>query len=162
MQIGKHKVVTIDYTLTNDDGDVLATSTGQDPLAYIHGTGFMIPGLEHALEGKSEGVSLSVTVEPRDAYGERDEELLKVVERTMFGDVERLEAGLQFQAQTDDGIEVVTVISVEDDKVIVDGNHPLADVVLHFEVQVVGVREAGREEIDHGHVHGNRSASYRR
>jgi len=154
MQIGKHKVVTIDYTLTNNDGAVLDSSKGQEPLAYIHGTEFMIPGLEHALEGKAAGDSLSVTVEPADGYGERDEGLVKVVERGMFGDVERLDAGMQFQAQTDDGIEVVTVTAVEGDQVTVDGNHPLADVVLHFDVKVVGVRDASQEEIDHGHVHG--------
>jgi len=154
MQISKHKVVTLDYTLTNDDGEVLDTSKGQEPLAYIHGTGFMIPGLERALEGKSEGDSLSVTVEPRDGYGERDEELVKVVERSMFGGVEKLEAGMQFQAETEDGIEVVTVAAVEGDKVTVDGNHPLADAILNFDVQVIGVRKANKEEVDHGHVHG--------
>jgi len=154
MQISKHKVVTLDYTLTNDDGEVLDTSKGQEPLAYIHGTGFMIPGLERALEGKLEGDSLSVTVEPRDGYGERDEELVKVVERSMFGGVEKLEAGMQFQAETEDGIEVVTVAAVEGDKVTVDGNHPLADAILNFDVQVIGVREANKEEVDHGHVHG--------
>ncbi len=154
MKIGKHKVVTIDYTLTNDDGEVLDTSEGQEPLAYIHGTGFMIPGLEQALEGRADGDSFSLAVEPVDAYGKRDEDLVKVVERTMFGDVERLEAGMQFQAQTDDGIEVVTVTALEGDQVTVDGNHPLADVTLNFEVRVVGVREASKEELDHGHVHG--------
>jgi len=154
MQISKHKVVTLDYTLTNDDGEVLDTSKGQEPLAYIHGTGFMIPGLERALEGKLEGDSLSVTVEPRDGYGERDEELVKVVERSMFGGVEKLEAGMQFQAETEDGIEVVTVAAVEGDKVTVDGNHPLADAILNFDVQVIGVRKANKEEVDHGHVHG--------
>jgi len=154
MQIGKHKVVTIDYTLTNNDGEVLDTSKGQEPLSYIHGMGFMIPGLEHALEGKSDGDSLSLTVEPVDGYGKRDEDLVKVVERAMFGDVERLEAGMQFQAQTDDGIEVVRVTALEGDQVTVDGNHPLADVTLNFEVRVVGVREASKEELDHGHVHG--------
>jgi len=154
MQISKHKVVTLDYTLTNDDGEVLDTSKGQEPLAYIHGTGFMIPGLERALEGKSEGDSLSVTVEPRDGYGERDEELVKVVERSMFGGVERLETGMQFQTETEDGVEVVMVAAVEGDKVTVDGNHPLADTILNFEVKIVGVREANKEEVDHGHVHG--------
>jgi len=154
MKIGKHKVVTIDYTLTNDDGEVLDTSKGQEPLAYIHGTGFMIPGLEHALEGKSTGDSLSVAVEPADAYGERDEKLVKVVERAMFGGIEHIETGMQFETETGDDIEVVTVMGVEGDKVTVDGNHPLADVVLNFDVQVVGVREASREELDHGHVHG--------
>lgn len=154
MQISKHKVVTLDYTLTNDGGEVLDTSKGQEPLAYIHGTGFMIPGLENALEGKAAGNSFSVTVEPKDGYGERDDELVKVVEQAMFGGVDRLEVGMQFQAETDDGIEMVTVTAMEGDKVTVDGNHPLADVTLNFEVQIVGVREASQEELEHGHVHG--------
>ncbi|GMR00261.1 MAG: peptidylprolyl isomerase [Zetaproteobacteria bacterium] len=154
MQISKHKIVTLDYTLTNDGGEVLDTSKGQEPLAYIHGTGFMIPGLENALEGKAAGNSFSVTVEPKDGYGERDDELVKVVEQAMFGGVDRLEVGMQFQAETDDGIEMVTVTAMEGDKVTVDGNHPLADVTLNFEVQIVGVREASQEEIEHGHVHG--------
>jgi FKBP-type peptidyl-prolyl cis-trans isomerase SlyD len=154
MQISKHKVVTLDYTLTNDGGEVLDTSKGQEPLAYIHGTEFMIPGLENALEGKAAGNSLSVTVEPKDGYGERDDDLVKTVERSMFGGVEKLEVGMQFQAETDDGIEMVTVTAVEGDKVTVDGNHPLADVTLNFDVQVVDVRKASQEEIEHGHVHG--------
>jgi len=155
MQISKHKVVTLDYTLTNDGGEVLDTSKGQEPLAYIHGTGFMIPGLENALDGKAAGNSFSVTVEPKDGYGERDDELVKVVEQAMFGGVDQLEVGMEFQAETDDGIEMVTVTAMEGDKVTVDGNHPLADVTLNFEVQVVGVREASEEELDHGHVHGD-------
>jgi len=154
MQISKHKVVTLDYTLTNDDGEVLDTSKGQEPLAYIHGTGFMIPGLENALEGKSAGNSFSVTVEPRDGYGERDDELVKIVEKSMFEGVGELEEGMQFQAESDDGVEVVRILAVEGDKVTVDGNHPLADTTLNFEVQVVGVREASQEEVEHGHVHG--------
>ena len=153
MQIGKHKVVSIDYTLTNDDGEVIDSSKGQEPLAYIHGIGFMIPGLENALEGKSKGDSLSVTVEPEDAYGERDDALVKTVERSMFGDVEKLEVGMQFQGDSDDGVEVVTVIAIEGDTVTVDGNHPLAHATLNFDVQVVDVREASKEELDHGHVH---------
>jgi len=154
MQISKHKVVSIDYTLTNNDKEVLDSSKGQEPLAYLHGIGFMIPGLENALEGKSVDDSLSVIVEPKDGYGERDEELVKVVERAMFGDIEKLEEGMQFQADTDDGIDVVTVTAIEGDKITVDGNHPLADVTLNFDVQVVDVREASQEEIDHGHTHG--------
>lgn len=153
MKIGNHKVVSIDYTLTNNDGEVLDSSQGQEPLTYLHGVGFMIPGLEKALEGKSVGDTLSVTVEPKDGYGEHDDELVKVVEQSMFGDAERLEVGLQFQTETGDGIEVVTVTAIEGDKVTVDGNHPLADITLNFDVQVTGVRKASQEELDHGHVH---------
>jgi len=154
MQIGKHSVVSIDYTLTNSSGEVLDSSQGQEPLAYIHGIGFMIPGLEKALEGKIMGDALSVTAVPEDAYGEHDEELVKVVDRTMFGDTEALEAGMQFQNESEDGVEVVTITAIEGDKVTVNGNHPLAGVTLNFDVQIVDVRKASQEELDHGHVHG--------
>jgi len=154
MQVAKNTVVTIDYTLTNNDGEVLDSSKGQEPLAYIHGIGYMIPGLENALEGKSEGDSLKVSIEPRDAYGERDESLVKTVDRALFGGIDKLEPGMQFQAQTPEGVEIVTVTAVNGDEVTVDGNHPLADVTLNFDVRVLGVREATAEELEHGHVHG--------
>ncbi len=154
MQISERKVVTIDYTLTNNDGEVIDTSKGHEPLSYLHGVGNMIPGLENALDGKSTGDSLSVSVAPKDAYGERDEELIQVAPRHMFGDVEELAPGMQFQAHTDEGIEAVTVVAVNGDKITVDGNHPLAGTVLNFDVKIVDVREASGEELEHGHVHG--------
>lgn len=154
MNISKNKVVSFEYTLTDGEGEVIDTSAGHEPLSYIHGIGYMIPGLESGMEGKKAGDAFKVTVQPEDAYGVRDESLVKDVERDMFGEVEKLEPGMQFQAETEDGIEVVTVTAVSDDTVTVDGNHPLADVVLHFDVRVVDVREATEEELDHGHVHG--------
>lgn len=154
MKISKHKVVSFDYTLTDDKGAVIDSSVGQEPLAYIHGTGFMIPGLEAGMEGRQAGDAFQITVQPEDAYGVRNDNLVKEVEREMFGNVERLEPGMQFQAETEDGIEIVTVTAVEEDMVTVDGNHPLADVVLNFDVKVIEVRDATPEELDHGHVHG--------
>ena len=154
MKISKQKVVSFDYILTDNDGGVIDSSEGYEPLAYIHGSGFLIPGLENELEGKQAGDAFKVTVAPEDAYGVRDDSLVKDVERDMFGEVENLEAGMQFQAETEDGMEVVTVTAVADDTVTVDGNHPLADVTLNFDVKVVDVRDATAEELDHGHVHG--------
>lgn len=154
MKISKQKVVSFDYTLTDKDGAVIDSSEGHEPLAYIHGSGFLIPGLENEMEGKQAGDAFQVTVQPEDAYGVRNDSLVKEVDRDMFGEVEKLEAGMQFQAETEDGIEVVTVTAVGDDTVTVDGNHPLADVTLNFDVKVVDVREATAEELDHGHVHG--------
>jgi len=154
MQISKNKVVTINYTLTGNDGEVIDSSTGHEPLAYIHGTDYMIPGLEQALEGHAVGDSLSVTVEPKDGYGERNESLVQLVQRELFGNVEKLEPGMQFQAHTDDGIEMVTITAVNEDEITVDGNHPLAGATLNFDVEVVDVRDATAEELDHGHVHG--------
>ncbi len=154
MKISKQKVVSFDYTLTDKAGEVIDSSDGREPLAYIHGSGFLIPGLEVEMEGKQAGDAFKVTVQPADAYGVRDDSLVKEVERDMFGGVDKLEAGMQFEAETDDGIEVVTVTAVSDDTVTVDGNHPLADVTLNFDIKVVEVREPTAEELEHGHVHG--------
>ncbi len=153
MQIAKHKVVTMDYTLTDDQGTVIDTSEGREPLAYIQGIGNIIPGLEAALEGRKQGESVNVRVEPEQAYGERDESMLRVVPRNLF-DVEDIQAGMQFHAQSEQGVEVVTVIGVTDEEVTIDSNHPLAGVPLNFAVTIVEVRDASDEELEHGHVHG--------
>lgn len=154
MQVAKDKVVAIDYTLKDDEGTVLDSSEGREPLAYIHGAGNIIPGLERALEGKQAGDNVSVRVDPAEAYGERDDALTQAVPMQMFQGVENVEAGMRFQAQTSSGVQVVTVTKVEGDQVTVDANHPLAGVPLNFDVNVREVREATAEELSHGHVHG--------
>ena len=155
MQISSQKVATIDYTLTDDQGTELDSSKDGEPLAYIQGIGNLIPGLEDALEGKSTGDELSVSIQPEEAYGKRDEELLQAVPRAHFDGDDELQMGMQFRASSEDGDErVVTVVEVGDDQVTVDGNHPLAGQILNFEVKVVEVRDATQEELDHGHVHG--------
>jgi FKBP-type peptidyl-prolyl cis-trans isomerase SlyD len=154
MQVGKNKVVSIDYTLTNNQGQVLDTSKGREPLIYLHGVGGLIPGLESALEGKAAGENLVVTILPEQAYGLRDEGLVQSVPRQMFRGVEDIQAGMQFRAQGEAGMRVVTVVGVEGDQVKVDANHPLAGETLNFDVTVVNVREAMAEELGHGHVHG--------
>ncbi|MCG5055467.1 MAG: peptidylprolyl isomerase [Myxococcales bacterium] len=153
MRIESRKVVTIDYTLTDAEGEVLDTSKGAEPLVYLHGSGMIIPGLEGALEGKDEGESVTVTVQPDDAYGERDESLLQVVPRDRFGE-EDVEAGMQFRARGPEGPVMLTIVKVEDGGVTVDANHPLAGKVLSFDVSVIAVRDATLEELTHGHVHG--------
>jgi len=153
MQIAKDKVVTMEYTLTDTEGTTIDTSRGREPLAYLHGAGGIIPGLEAALEGRSSGEQVQVTIAPEDAYGDRDEQLLQVVPRDKF-DVADVEVGMQFHAESDQGRHVVTVIAVSDEEVTVDANHPLAGVTLNFDVEVVDVREATEEELTHGHVHG--------
>jgi FKBP-type peptidyl-prolyl cis-trans isomerase SlyD len=153
MQIGKEKVVTIDYTLTDDQGEILDTSQGQEPLTYMHGAGSIIPGLEAALEGKVAGDKLQVKVAPADGYGERDEELVQAIPRNRFpgGDIN---VGMRFHAQGSAGSQAVTVVAVDDRNVTVDANHPLAGVTLSFDVQVREVRQATEDELKHGHVHG--------
>ena len=154
MQITKNTVVSIDYVLKDDAGQVLDSSEGAQPLAYLHGTGGIIPGLEAALAGKQVGDELQVSVAPRDAYGERNEALRQAVDREQFNGIEDLEIGMQFRVEAEGGPLVVTIVEIGDDAVMIDGNHPLAGVNLHFSVTVRDVREATTEELEHGHAHG--------
>ena len=154
MPVEKNKVVSIDYTLTNPQGEVLDTSKGGEPLSYLHGVGQIIPGLETALEGKSQGDAVQAVIPPEHAYGARNDNLVQDVPRQAFAGVQTVVPGMQFQAQTSGGARVVTVVGVGDDTVKVDANHPLAGVTLHFDVNVVDVRDATPEELSHGHAHG--------
>jgi FKBP-type peptidyl-prolyl cis-trans isomerase SlyD len=154
VEITADRVVTIHYTLKDDAGAVLDSSAGGDPLAYIQGHGTLVAGLEKALEGKQDGNTLAVSVAPAEGYGIRDEALIqRVPKRSLQGSGE-IKKGMQFQARTVDGIRLFTVIAVMGDMVTLDGNHPLADQTLHFDVEIVEVREATTEELEHGHVHG--------
>ena len=155
MQIAANKAVSIDYTLTNENGEVIDSSAGGAPLAYLHGAHNIIVGLEKALEGKQAGDEIEVTVEPQEAYGEYSAELVAVLNRSMFEGVDQLEVGMQFHASAPDGgMQIVTIRDIEGDDVTVDGNHPLAGQRLNFKVKVVEVRDANAEELSHGHVHG--------
>ncbi len=154
MEIAADRVVLIHYTLKDDTGTVIDSSSGGEPLAYIQGHGNLIPGLERALEGKAEGHELNVTVSPEDGYGKRDAALVQSVPRRALQGAGDIKKGMQFQARTDEGMRLFTVTAVVGDMVTLDGNHPLADQTLHFDVRIVGVREASGEELEHGHVHG--------
>jgi FKBP-type peptidyl-prolyl cis-trans isomerase SlyD len=153
MQIGSQKVVSIEYTLKNDAGEVLDSSAGGEPLAYLHGVGHIVPGLEKALDGKSEGESVEVTLAPEEAYGQRDDTLVQNVPVRKLG-AKKVQVGGRYQVKTSDGLRIVHVTELRGDYARVDGNHPLAGQTLHFQVKVVGVREATAEELAHGHVHG--------
>lgn len=154
MQIADKTVVTIDYTLKDDNGTILdSSSDGQ--FTYLHGANNIIPGLENALTGKSSGDEVNVTVIPAEGYGERNDSMVQAVPRDMFDSEQEIQVGMQFHAQSPEGeMIVVTVTDVEEDDITVDGNHPLAGKNLNFGVKVVDVREATSEELDHGHVHG--------
>lgn len=151
--IGEKLVVSMHYTLTDDDGTVIDSSSGGDPLNYLHGAGNIIPGLEKALVGKVQGDSLKVRIEPAEGYGEKQDALIQEVDIQAFQGVESVQPGMSFEAQGPQGPVHVTVTAVENDKVTVDANHPLAGVALNFDVEIVSVREATEEEIAHGHVH---------
>ena len=153
MNITKDKVVSFDYTLKNDDGAVLDSSENAEPMAYLHGAGNIIPGLEQALEGKAAGDEFKVSIESADAYGDYEDALTQVVPRNMFQGVDNIEVGMQFQAQTAEGVQVVRIAAVDGDDITIDANHPIAGERLHFDVIVKEVREASSEELEHGHVH---------
>ena len=151
--IANDHVVSFHYTLTNAEGETLDQSQGE-PLAYLHGAGNIIPGLEKALEGKNLGDKFTVNVLAADGYGEYNPDLVQEVPAQMFQGVDNIEAGMQFQAQTDDGVQIVTVKAIEGENIIVDANFPLAGQDLTFEVEIVEIRDASAEELEHGHVHG--------
>lgn len=152
--IGENLVVSMHYKLTDDDGNKLDSSENAEPLAYLHGAGNIIPGLEKALTGKVEGDSLQVRVEPAEAYGEVISELIQTIDKAAFKDIESIEVGMVFEAQAPDGsTQRIAVKAVDGDEVTIDANHPLAGIALNFDINIVSVREATGEEIAHGRVH---------
>jgi len=155
MQITKDKVVLINYTLKNNAGEVIDSSEGSDPLAYLHGAENIIPGLENALEGKTTGDAISVTIPAEEGYGTIDESKVQTVPKDMFEDAGEVVVGAQYHAAGPDGGYVtITVTAIGDDTVTIDANHPLAGEVLNFDVTIMEVRDASEEELEHGHVHG--------
>jgi len=154
MQIEQNSVVTLHYTLKDNDGNIIDQSDDGSFL-YLHGAMNIIPGLENALSGKAAGDEISVKVAPEEGYGEKDPQRIQEVPKEMFDNTDQIQPGVQFHAQGPDGnAVVVTVVEVKDEAVVIDGNHALAGMDLNFDVKVVDVREASAEEIEHGHVHG--------
>ena len=153
MSIEKDKVAMIEYVLTNEHGEQIDASNG-NPLAYLHGHDNLIPGLETELEGKAVGDKFTANIPTAQAYGERVDALVQTVPSSMFQGVEELEVGMRFEAQSEQGMHSVEITNIEGDQVTVDGNHPLAGLDLTFEVEVVGLRDATPDEIEHGHAHG--------
>ncbi|ADC70951.1 MULTISPECIES: peptidylprolyl isomerase [unclassified Thioalkalivibrio] len=154
MQVAQNAVVSIHYTLTNDAGETIDSSEGREPLAYLHGNGQLVPGLERELEGKAAGDKVQAKVAPAEGYGEKIDAMVQEIPLEAFQGVDSVQPGMQFQAETQNGPLTVTVTKVEGDTATVDGNHPLAGENLNFDVEVVEVREASAEELEHGHAHG--------
>lgn len=152
--IKEGQVVELSYVLKNGKGEELDRADAKQPLSYLHGYGQIIPGLEEALEGLKAGDKKSVTVEPKEAYGELNPDLRMKIEKSHFPAGAKIEPGMQFVAEMDQGHIPFTVHKIENDHVFVDGNHPLAGETLHFEVEVLSMREATKEELEHGHAHG--------
>lgn len=151
MRIAKDSIATIHYELCDARGVCIESSLTSGPVSYLHGHGFLVPGLEDALEGKSAGEHLQVVVPPERAYGWHDEERVDLIPRRDLDPDGAIEIGMRFEAETDSGIVVATVIGIEGDDVRVDANHPLAGQDLHFDVHVLDVRAATSDEIAHGH-----------
>lgn len=154
MQIANNKVVAMNYTLKDDTGQILDSSEGKPPLAYIQGSGMIIPGLEKEMEGKQVGDKIQAVVAPENAYGLYMPEMIQEVPLNGFQGDEELQAGMQVQVQTNSGPAIAIVSKIDGETVTLDMNHPLADKTLHFDVEVMEVREPTEEELEHGHVHG--------
>ena len=154
MKVGKDKVVLMHYTLKNDAGDVIDSSDGADPLPFLQGHGNIIPGLESALEGSKVGDKLDVSIKPEEGYGERMKDAIQEIPSSALQGVDEVKVGMQLQSPDKDGNAfLVSVTKIEDDKITVDGNHPLAGQTLHFSVSIESIRKAEAEELSHGHVH---------
>jgi FKBP-type peptidyl-prolyl cis-trans isomerase SlyD len=154
MNIENRKVVTFHYTLSDEQGEQLESSREGDPMTYLHGTGNIIPGLEKAMAGKAAGDRFEVTVEPAEAYGERNESAIQRIPAKHFKQAGRLKPGKVVVMQTRQGPRQLTVVKVGRFNVDVDTNHPMAGLSLTFDVEVTDVRDATDEEVSHGHVHG--------
>ena len=153
--IKKDSVVSLSYILKNENGEELDRFETANPLAYMHGHGQIVPGLENVLEGLAIGDKKEVTVTPQEGYGEVQPQLKMKVSRNKIPADVNIEPGMQFSSKMEDGREIpFTVQAIEDGAVMLDGNHPLAGETLHFSVEVVEVRLATAEELQHGHVHG--------
>ena len=147
MTITKDKFAAFHYTLRDANGVELDSSAGTEPLGYVHGRGYLIPGLEAQLEGKAPGDKFSCTIQPKDGYGERDERLVAELSKDRFETDAEIEVGMQFQVMTPAGPTIVTVIEVNGDRIKIDGNHEMAGKILNFDIEVVEVRDTTEEEL---------------
>lgn len=154
MSIEENKVVSFYYTLKNEAGEVLDHSDNDDPLLYLHGHENIIPGLEDEMSGKDVGDTFTALIPPEQAYGQRNDSLIQVVDQSAFQGVDDVQVGMQFSAELGGQTRILTIKDVQGDQVTFDANHPLAGETLHFDVEIVDIRDATEEELSHGHVHG--------
>jgi len=154
MLIADKKVASFHYTLSNEQGEQIESSRERQPMSYLHGAGNIIQGLENALTGKAAGDQFQVTIPPADAYGERRADQVQRVPAKHFRDAKKLKSGQLVSIQTRRGPVQATVVKVGRFNIDVDTNHPLAGQTLTFDIEVLAVRDATKEEIEHGHVHG--------
>ena len=151
--ISKNSVVTLDYQLKAENGEVIDSSAQTGPMIYIQGAEDILAGIEDAVNVLSVDDTTTAVVTPEDAYGEYDPEKVGAVPRSAFVGIDDLQVGMQVQEETEDGPLLITIREVNEEQVIIDSNHPLAGLTLNFELQVMAIRDATKEELDHGHVH---------
>jgi FKBP-type peptidyl-prolyl cis-trans isomerase SlyD len=154
MKIADGMAVTMAYVLKDDNGEVIDSSEGDEPLEYLHGAGEIVPGLEKAMGGKAVGDKVEVKVGPEEGYGKHHAEGIQEVPKSAFEGVNDIKAGMRFRAEGPEGSSLIQVVEVKDDSVVIDANHPLAGKTLHFAIEVLAIREATDDEKAHGHVHG--------
>ncbi len=152
MKIASSRVVTYEFKVTDETGEILDSSEDSGQYTYLHGNGQLVPGLESEMEGKSPGDSFFVTVRPAQGYGERDESLIQDIPRDRFAGIENLYEGMMVEAHYKDETRTMTVTRIDNEMVTVDANHPLAGLTLNFEITIVDVREATPEELETGSV----------
>lgn len=150
MQIAVNRVAAFEFKVTDEAGTTLDSSAESGAYPYLHGTGHLIPGLEAAMEGRRTGESFSTTISPEMGYGERDDSLIQKITRDRFAGITDLHEGMMVEAYYENGPRVMTVTSIDEDWVTIDGNHPLAGMVLNFDITIISVREATPEEIEKG------------
>lgn len=154
LMVGNEMVVSIHYTLKNKGGEVVDTSSGSEPLMYLHGHSQIVPGLENALTGKVKGDKLSVVVAPKDGYGDRREDLVITMPKGNGKLPDGVGIGDMLELQSQDGFRVpARILEIKEDVIIVDANHPLAGEDLYFDIELTDVRVATQQELDHGHAH---------
>lgn len=154
MKIGNSMVVSLEYTLKDEEGEVIDTNVGGDPLVYLHGTGSLIEGFEDGLDEMGAGEDYEITVEPKFGYGEIKQSMIKTMKRDQFPPEQELEIGQVFNANSPEGPSQIKIIEIDGETIKVDGNHELAGKTLFFSGKILEVREATDDELGHGHVHG--------
>jgi len=150
LTISENKVVTFEYTLKNDSGEILDSSENNAPITYVHGSGNIIPGLEAELEGRKVGDKFHASIEPEDGYGIRLEDLVQKIDKDRLSHLPKIEIGMQLQAYDEGGMQILTIVDISDNDITLDGNHPLSGQKLHFDVEIIDLREATEEEIEFG------------
>ncbi len=148
MIVEKDNIITIHYTIKNKNSEIVDSSLDEEPLEYLHGHNFMLPGLEKALEGLKEGDSVALWLDPEDGFGERSENYILELERDDFGEGAELEEGMEFDIEDENGEGIITVIKVDGDRIVVDRNHPLAGKKLYVEAEILGIKKAEDWEIE--------------